>query len=78
MRKFKNFIHDRQSPVSKAGGRNLKEEVDNADIADATVTIIGSELSVTERQLISTNFINDIQTMTNRGLSIIAMAVVLE
>ena len=78
MRKFKNFIHDRQSPVSKGGGPNLKEEVDNADIADATVTIIGSELSVTERQLISTNFINDIQTMTNRGLSIIAMAVVLE
>ena len=79
MRKFKEFIRDRQKSVSRRLGSNvLEEEADDSEIADAATVIIGSELSANERRSLSDTFVNGIRRMSERGSTIIAIAVALE
>jgi hypothetical protein len=76
LRKFRSFIQDRKRPLSTCAERtNLKEETNYADITDAATVIIGSELSVIERQSLSDSFINGVKKMTDDGTSILAMVV---
>jgi hypothetical protein len=78
LRTFRSFIRDGQRPVSTRAGRsNLKEQTDDADITDAAMAIIGSELSASKRQSLSDSFIRDITKMTNDGRSIMAIVVAL-
>ena len=59
LRKFREFIRDRQRPVSRRLEPNvLEEETDDQDITDAATVIIGSELSVSERQSLRDDLIN--------------------
>jgi hypothetical protein len=54
LRKFSEFIRDRQRPVSRGLELNvLKEEAADRDITDATTVIIGSELSASERKRVT-------------------------
>ena len=47
LRKFREFVRDRQRPISRRFEPNILEEgADDQDIADAATVIIGSELSV--------------------------------
>ena len=79
LRKFKKFIQDHEKPVSRQLELNgLEEETDNSEIADAATVIIGSELSTSERRSLSDDFINSIRKMSERGSTIIAIAVALE
>jgi hypothetical protein len=62
LRKFREFVRDRQRPVSKRREPNvLEEEVDDKDITDATTVIIGSELSVSERRRLTDDLLTDIR-----------------
>ena len=45
----------------------MEEEADDQDITDAATVIIGSELSVSERQSLRDDLINYITKMTERG-----------
>jgi len=74
LRKFREFIRDRQRPVS----RRLEEETDDQDITDAATVIIGSELSVSERKRLTDDLLIYIRTMSERGDTIIAIAAALE
>ena len=79
LRKFKKFIQDHEKPVSRRLELNvLEEETDDSEIADAATVIIGSELSASERRSLSDDFVNGIEKMSERGSTIIAMAVALE
>jgi hypothetical protein len=79
LRKFKKFIQDHERPVSSQLELNvLGEEADGSEIADAATVIIGSELSASERRSLSDDFINGIEKMSERGSTIIAIAVALE
>jgi len=79
LRKFSEFIRDRQRPVSRRLELNvLEEETDDRDITDATTVIIGSELSVSERLSLRDGFVNDIRKMSEGEGTIIAIAVALE
>jgi hypothetical protein len=79
LRKFKQFIQGQDKPVSRQLELNiLEEEADNSEIADAATVIIGSELSTTERRSLSEDFINGIEKMSERGSTILAIAVALE
>jgi hypothetical protein len=79
LQKFKSFIRNRQGNISTQAEESKPKQVTNeADITDAVVTIVGSELSVSERQLLWDSFINGIQKMTDGGHSIMAIAVALE
>jgi hypothetical protein len=73
LRKFREFVRDRQRHVSKRWENVLEEEVDDKDITDATTVIVGSELSLSERRRLT-----DIRKMSERGDTIIAIAVALE
>jgi hypothetical protein len=77
LRKFKEFIRDRQRPVSRRLNV-LKEETDDQDITDAATVIIGSELSASERKRLTDELLTDIRKMSERGDTIIATAVALE
>ena len=56
----------------------LEEETDDQDITDAATVIIGSELSVSERKRLANDLLIDIRKMSERGDTIIAIAVALE
>ena len=79
LRKFKQFIQDHEQPVSRRLELNvLEEETDDSEIADAATVIIGSEVSTSERRSLSDDFVNGIEKMSERGSTIIAIAVALE
>jgi hypothetical protein len=79
LRKFREFILDRQGTVSRGLEPDvLEEETDDQDITDAATVIIGSELSTDERQLLRDGLINDIRKMSESGGTIIATVVALE
>jgi len=74
LRKLREFVRDGHRRVSKRWEPNvLEEEVDDKDITDATTVIVGSELSLSERRRLT-----DIRKMSERGDTIIAIAVALE
>ena len=75
LRKFKTFIQHHEKAVSR---RFLEEETDDSGIADAATVIIGSELSMSEREALSDSFVNGIRKMSERGGTIMAIAVALE
>ena len=75
LRKFKTFIQHHEKAVSR---RFLEEETDDSGIADAATVIIGSELSAGERRSLSDSFVEGIRRMSERGRTIMAMAVALE
>ena len=77
--KVQKFIQDHEKSVSRQLELNvLEEETDDSEIADAATVIIGSELSASERRSLSDDFINGIEKMSERGSTIIAIAVALE
>ena len=79
LRKFREFVRDGHRRVSKRCEPNvLEEEVDDKDITDATTVIIGSELSVSERRRLTDDLLTDIRKMSERGDTIIAIAVASE
>jgi len=79
LRKFKTFVQHHEKPVSRRLGSNvLEEETDDSGIADAATVIIGSELSAGERRSLVFDLVNGIKKMSERGGTIIAMAVALE
>ena len=79
LRKFREFILDRQRTVSRRLEPNvLEEETDDQDITDAATVIIGSDLSTDERQLLRDGLIDDIRKMSESGGTIIATVVALE
>jgi hypothetical protein len=79
LRKFREFVRDCQRPVSRRLEPNvLEEETDDQDITDAATVIIGSELSVSERKRLTDDLLIDIRKMSERGDTIIAIAVALE
>jgi hypothetical protein len=79
LRKFREFILDRQRTVSRGLEPNvLEEETDDQDITDAATVIIGSELSVSERKRLTDDLLVDIRKMSERGDTIIATVVALE
>jgi hypothetical protein len=79
LRKFKKFIQDHKKSVSRQLELNvLEEETDDSEIADSATVIIGSELSTSERRSLSDDFVNGIEKMSERGSTIIAIAVALE
>ena len=79
LRKFKEFIRDRQRPVSRRLEPNvLEEETDDQDITDLATVIIGSELSVSERKRLTDDLLIGIRKMSKRGDTIIATAVALK
>ena len=79
LRKFKTFIQDHEKPVSRELQLNFwEEETDDSGIADAATVIIGSELSASERRSLSDSFVDGIRRMSERGRTIMAIAVALE
>jgi hypothetical protein len=79
LRKFREFVRDRQRPVSRRLELNvLKEETGDQDITDAATVIIGSELSASARKRLTDDLLTDIGKMSESGRSIIAIAVALE
>ena len=79
LRKFKTFIQHHEKPVARRLGLNvLEEETDDSGIADAATVIIGSELSTSERRSLSDSFVDGIRRMSERGRTIMAIAVALE
>jgi hypothetical protein len=79
LRKFKKFIQDHKKPVSRQLELNvLEEETEDRDIADAATVIIGSELSASERKRLTDDLLIDIRKMSERGDTIMAIAVALE
>jgi hypothetical protein len=76
LRKFKQFMQDYEARQLKS--TVLGEEADGSDIADASTVIIGSELSLSERNSLCDAFINSIRRMNERGGTIMAIAVELE
>ena len=79
LRKFREFIRDRQRTVSRRLERNvLEEETDDRDITDAATVIIDSELSVSERRRLTDDLLTDIRKMSEREDTIIAIVVALE
>jgi hypothetical protein len=79
LRKFKTFIQHQEKAVSGRLGLNvLEEETDDSEIADAATVIIGSELSASERRSLSDSFVDGIRRMSERGGTIMAIAVALE
>ena len=79
LRKFREFIRDGQRPVSRRLEANvMEEEADDQDVTDAATVIIGSELSVSERQSLRDDLINYITKMTERGDTVITTIVTFE
>ena len=56
----------------------MEEETDDQDITDAATVIIGSSLSVSERERLTDDLLIDIRKMSKRGDTIIAIAVALK
>ena len=56
----------------------MEEQTEDSEIADAATVIIGSELSTSERRSLSDEFVTGIEKMSERGDTIMAIAVALE
>ena len=69
LRKFREFIRDRQRPVSRRLEPNFLEEEtdDQEDITDVATVIIGSELSVSEQKRLTDDLLIGIRKMSERG-----------
>ena len=79
LRKFKQFIEDRRKPILGEAELNALEAGAGAsDPVDAATVIIGSELSASERRSLTDDFIYGVEKMSERGSTIIAIAVALE
>jgi hypothetical protein len=79
LRKFREFVRDCERPVSRRLEPSvLEEETDDQDITDAATVIIGSELPVSERNRLTDDLLIGIRKMSERGDTIIAIAVALE
>jgi hypothetical protein len=79
LRKFREFVRDYQTPVSRRLEPNvLKEEAVDQDITDAATVIIGSELSLNERKRLTDDLLIDIRKMSESGGTIIATVVALK
>ena len=79
LRSFKKFMQDHKKPVLRQLELNVfGEETDDSEIADTATVIIGSELSASERRSLSDEFVDGIEKMSERGSTIIAIAVALE
>ena len=79
LRKLREFVRDRQRPVSKRWEPNvLEEEVDDKDITDATTVTIPRELSASKRKRLTDDLLIGIRKMSERGDTIIATVVALE
>ena len=79
VRKFREFVRDRQRPVSRRLEPNvLEEEMDDRDITDAATVIIPSELSASKRKRLTDDLLIGIRKMSERGDTIIAIAVASE
>ena len=76
LQKFKEFIRDRQRPVSRRlEMKVIEEQTDDQYITDAATVIIGSELSASETEASDGQSSNWIRKMSERGNTIIATAV---
>jgi hypothetical protein len=79
LRKFREFVRDRQRSVSRRLEPNvLEEETDDRDITDAATVIIPSELSLSERKRLTDDLLIGIRKMSESGGTIIATVVALE
>ena len=79
LRKFREFVRDCQTPVSRRLEPDvLEEETDDQDITDAATVIIGSELSLSERKRLTDDLLIGIRKMSESGDTIIATVVALE
>jgi hypothetical protein len=79
LRKFREFVRDCQTPVSRQLKPSvLEEETVDQDIMDAATVIIGSELSVSARKRLTDELLIYIRKMSESGGTIIATAVALE
>ena len=79
LRKFKQFIEDRRKPIIGGSESNaLEAGTDASELADAATVIIGSELSASERRSLTDDFTYGVEKMSERGSTIIAIAVALE
>ena len=79
LRKFREFVRDRQRRVSRRLEPNvLEEEMDDRDITDAATVIIPRELSVSKRERLTDDLLVGIRKMCERGDTIIATVVALE
>ena len=79
LRKLREFVRDRQRPVSRRLEPNvLEEEMDDKDITDATTVIIPRELSASKRKRLTDDLLIGIRKMSERGDTIIATVVALE
>jgi hypothetical protein len=79
LRKFREFVRDRQRPVSRRLEPNvLEEEMDDRDITDATTVTIPRELSASKRKRLTDDLLIGIRKMSERGDTIIATVVALE
>jgi hypothetical protein len=79
LRKFREFVRDYQTPVSRRLEPNvLKEEAVDQDITDAATVIIGSELSLNERKRLTDDLLIDIRKMSESRGTIIATVVALK
>jgi hypothetical protein len=75
LRKLREVIPDGQTPGSRRLQLNVLKD---SEIMDATTVIIGSELSVSERRRLTDDLLTDIRRMSERGDTIIAIAVASE
>ena len=79
LRKSREFIPDRQRPVSRLLELNvLKRRRMIQDITDAATVTIPSELSASERKRLTDDLLIGIRKMSERGDTIIATVVALE
>ena len=68
LQKFKEFIRDRQRPVSRRlEMKVIEEQTDDQYIADAATVIVGSELSASERKRLTDDLLTGIRKMSERG-----------
>jgi hypothetical protein len=79
LRKLRDIVPNGQRPVSRRLERNvLGEETYDQDITDAATVIIGSELSVNERERLTDDLLNYLTKVSDSGGTIIATVVALE
>jgi hypothetical protein len=79
LRKLRDIVPDGQRLASRRLEPNVSgEETYDQDITDAATVIIGSELSASERKRLTDDLLIDIRKMSERGDTIIAIAVAME
>jgi hypothetical protein len=79
LKKFRDVIGDRQSPVSRRLEKHaFAEETYDTDIRDAASVYIGDGLPQAERRSLSESFISKIEEMCESTSSFMAMAIAVE